>query len=94
MARLEASLGLLNASDGSAQMTHGETVVLVGVYGPRGTHGRILRSCNDRMGLVVTFKPVQGKPGTLEAERSSIVRNTLEVRISPSARHSAALMPS
>ena len=75
---LSATLSLLNAADGSAQVSTGDSTVLVAVYGPTAATGRVARAAHDRCAISVTFRPAKGLPGTLEAERASIVRNALE----------------
>ena len=78
MRPLSATLSLLNAADGSAQVSIGDSTVLVAVYGPTVATGRITRSACDRCAISVTYRPAKGVAGTLEAERASIVRNALE----------------
>ncbi|XP_062502418.1 exosome complex component RRP46-like [Corticium candelabrum] len=76
---LSCELSLLARSDGSARFKHGETSVLVSVYGP----GQVKpsREILNKATLEVHLKPKTGLPGYGEKALEKILRDTCEAII-------------
>ncbi len=70
---------LLTRSDGSALFNHGDTSVLVAVYGP--TEVRISKAIIDKATIEVIYKPKVGLPGCSEKMQERLIRNTCETVI-------------
>ncbi|XP_028395956.1 exosome complex component RRP46-like [Dendronephthya gigantea] len=72
-------LGLLNNTDGSALFSHGNTSVMVGVYGPAEV--RFNKEIVDKATVEVVFRPKTGIPGCAEKAMERLIRNTCDSTI-------------
>ena len=65
----------LSRADGSARFSHGQTEVLVSVYGP--CEAKRARECVDSAVLEVLVRPLGGLPGPVERETEQLLSQTL-----------------
>ncbi|CAB4012338.1 Exosome complex component RRP46 [Paramuricea clavata] len=76
---LSCELGLLNKTDGSALFSHGNTSMMVGVYGPAEV--RLNKEIVDKATVEVVFRPKTGIPGCAEKAMERLIRNTCDSTI-------------
>uniref|UniRef100_A0A0D6R8A7 Exoribonuclease phosphorolytic domain-containing protein n=1 Tax=Araucaria cunninghamii TaxID=56994 RepID=A0A0D6R8A7_ARACU len=75
---LSCSRGLLQRAHGSARWSQDNTIVLAGVYGPKGGGGFGKKENPERATLEVIWKPKTGQAGKAEKECELIVKRTVD----------------
>lgn len=87
---MSCTLGDLSQPDGSAELTHGSTVVRAAVYGP--CEVKMSKEILDKATVEVVFKPKVGLPKCADKSRERIIHDVFEAAVMVSLHPRSSIM--